>query len=383
MKRILSAALFFSATFSFAQAPQADDGQETPEVEGSATILPSNSDPEPEVQMQRGRSTHNVSRGDTLWDLSQKYLGSPWYWPKVWSYNPEIANPHWIYPGNQVRFVQSGEDAPTQVEVGAPPAIEALDLSDRVTVTGKLGYVPKNTIALQATGFVTAKEVEEAGRIIGSNGENDFLSYPSDLYIEFASKGRVRVGETFTIFKGMGPVNHPSTDALVGYLTKIVGAARAVAVAPNGVVTMQIVKQFDTIGRGDLIGPSGESLLHQLAPRRNDREIKDGVVVASTTPFLSQFGEHNILVVDKGSEHGVKEGNLFSVIRQHDPSLTESMFSPSTVDTRFPEETVGTCMAFEVKSRATTCLMVASMREAVRGDRLEMRIGGQTRTVRR
>ena len=59
--------------------------------------------------------THSVTRGDTLWDLSQRYLGSPWYWPKVWSYNPEIANPHWIYPGNQVRFFPAGEEVPSRV----------------------------------------------------------------------------------------------------------------------------------------------------------------------------------------------------------------------------------------------------------------------------
>ena len=64
---------------------------------------------------------HSVVKGDTLWDLSQRYLGSPWYWPKVWSYNPEIANPHWIYPGNRVRFFRSGEEVPAEVEVASEP----------------------------------------------------------------------------------------------------------------------------------------------------------------------------------------------------------------------------------------------------------------------
>src|SRR6476661_5543146 len=64
---------------------------------------------------------HTVQKGDTLWDLSQQYLGSPWYWPKVWSYNPEIANPHWIYPGNKVRFFPAGEEVPSRVEVGNAP----------------------------------------------------------------------------------------------------------------------------------------------------------------------------------------------------------------------------------------------------------------------
>ncbi|HEY0095978.1 MAG TPA: LysM peptidoglycan-binding domain-containing protein, partial [Archangium sp.] len=64
---------------------------------------------------------HTVERGDTLWDLSSKYLGTPWYWPKVWSFNPQIANPHWIYPGNQVRFFAGGEEVPSRVETGTGP----------------------------------------------------------------------------------------------------------------------------------------------------------------------------------------------------------------------------------------------------------------------
>src|SRR5258708_38922059 len=91
--------------------------------EGSQTAKPS----------EGGAGTqHTVQKGDTLWDLSQRYLGSPWYWPKVWSYNPEIANPHWIYPGNVVRFSATGEEVPTQVETGNEPGSnpEAPDISE-------------------------------------------------------------------------------------------------------------------------------------------------------------------------------------------------------------------------------------------------------------
>jgi len=58
--------------------------------------------PEEVSPTQGGRTQleeeHTVVPGDTLWDLCAKYLNNPWYWPRVWSYNPEISNPHWIYP---------------------------------------------------------------------------------------------------------------------------------------------------------------------------------------------------------------------------------------------------------------------------------------------
>src|SRR6267142_3355251 len=64
---------------------------------------------------------YTIQKGDTLWDLSQKFLNNPWYWPKIWSLNPSIENPHWIYPGNKLRIVpgEGGAQAPAQVE--APP----------------------------------------------------------------------------------------------------------------------------------------------------------------------------------------------------------------------------------------------------------------------
>src|SRR5512145_88127 len=60
--------------------------------------------------------TYTVRPGDTLWDLAGRFLNNPWYWPKVWSYNPEITNPHWIDPGQLLRFFPSAEEVPTRVE---------------------------------------------------------------------------------------------------------------------------------------------------------------------------------------------------------------------------------------------------------------------------
>src|SRR5205085_9844333 len=68
---------------------------------------------------------HVVRKGDTLWDICFYYFNDPWQWPKVWSYNPQITNPHWIYPGDLVRLVPRGmmtEPAPpTDVESAPPP----------------------------------------------------------------------------------------------------------------------------------------------------------------------------------------------------------------------------------------------------------------------
>src|SRR5690348_2829889 len=70
---------------------------------------------------------YTIIKGDTLWDLSQKFLNNPWYWPKIWSLNPGIENPHWIYPGNKLRIVpgEGGAQAPAQVQGQPEQGVDA------------------------------------------------------------------------------------------------------------------------------------------------------------------------------------------------------------------------------------------------------------------
>src|SRR6185312_5930518 len=100
---------------------------------------------------------HQVKRGDTLWDLCNGYFQNPWMWPKVWSYNPQIQNPHWIYPGDQVRLR-------TDTPAGAPDQQSSLVLgqnrSRQLPIGGSNSFinrrplVPRDTIFLRSAGYI-------------------------------------------------------------------------------------------------------------------------------------------------------------------------------------------------------------------------------------
>ncbi len=328
-------------------------------------------------------SEHRVEKGDTLWDLSHKYLGSPWYWPKVWSYNPEIANPHWIYPGNSVRFFNGGGEGPSRVEVGVAPTElpdldegEMVEEGDRVHVDGQIGYVPKKAITLTGTGFVTAREIEEGGTIVGSFFEGEMLGERQPIYVTFSNKRQPKLGELFVIYRNVGEVTHPYTKDFIGYQTRILGQGKITRVEKGPIATGVIVRAFEVIDRGALIGPSNEPLSHSVTVRPNDREIKNGFVVTPLITYLTITAESQLLVIDKGADDGVKPGNTFVITRQHDGLSQAAFLDPTFVEDEFPREDVGICMAFEVKSKATTCLLTSTIREIVRGDRVEMRQSG-------
>lgn len=351
---------------------QSDEDDVSP-GETEADVAPDEGD---HVRMQPSGAghVHTVVPGDTLWDLSQQYLGSAWYWPKVWSYNPEIANPHWIYPGNRVRFLPSGEEVPMQVEAGETPSEPSPGGPEEtgVQATGKIGYTPTGTHRLLLQGFVTGRELEEAGEIAGSFSEALMLSYPDNLYIRFRKRTAVRIGSEYVIFKTIKRVDHPTKGGTAGYLTHFLGRAKVVAAGPE-IVTAQITDTWDEIHRGDLIGPANEDLRLKVSQRPNDKAL-EGVVLEMMVPFLTLVGEHQLVLVDRGSGDGVQVGNTFTVVRQQD--LGGTLMDPKGAqDRRWPEESIATCMVVDVKDRASTCLMTRSIREVVRGDRVLMKAG--------
>ena len=65
-------------------------------------------EPQKEVQLETG-FYYTVKKGDTLWDISQRFNDTPWQWPELWKENKQLPNPHWIYPGERIRLYLKGE----------------------------------------------------------------------------------------------------------------------------------------------------------------------------------------------------------------------------------------------------------------------------------
>jgi hypothetical protein len=341
--------------------------------------------------------TYTVKPGDTLWDLSGRFLNNPWYWPKVWSYNPEIANPHWIYPGNLIKFYPSGEEAPTRVEPvtpaaapvlaeeGAPTAPKELeDLSvgtiakaeqlgedDAVAVVGpyKVGQAPRRGGSVRRDNFVTRRVLEDSGVISAAFEEKLLLTSGDKIYAKFRDPTPVKVGETYAIFRNEGPVRHPVTGEVFGYKTVILGSARVTALGDR-VATLVVKASYDTIERGDLLGPWIDKILRPVAVRPNQASL-DGVILALHPSILSAGGEYDVVYVDKGRDDGVEEGNTFEVVRSGD--LYGQPPDRPVRDTALPREVVGSLVVFDVKDHASSALVRRSIFELMVGDRLEMR----------
>ena len=335
--------------------------------------------PEPEEATEREPETppqisenHVVQPGDTLWDLCNKYLNSPWYWPKIWSYNPQITNPHWIYPGNELRFYPADENVPTPVAVSR--AIEGIEEED-LTIPGELdeeelvktvgsievGRTAPNSVWTTRVGYISAQGLAVAGRVSNAESEAVLLSDFDRIYIKM--KTGAKKGDQYAVFRPVRRIEHPVTGEPYGYAVKIVGGVQIIDTTPK-VATGQIAQAFLPVQRGDYVGPWPESFGTRVAPVPNETETR-GYIIDSVTDVLGPLGEHDLVFIDRGRQHGVQRGNTFAVLDRGDRY---------TRDTGgLPNEDVGQLMVLDVQESASTAIVTFGLREFNVGDKIEMR----------
>ncbi|RLB58636.1 MAG: peptidoglycan-binding protein [Deltaproteobacteria bacterium] len=322
---------------------------------------------------------HTVVPGDTLWDLCARYLNNPWYWPRVWSYNPEISNPHWIYPGQVVRFYPTGElpgemlaggemEVPEPVEEEEEPELVPEQM---VQLTGRIVRARTvRSVSILRDAFITSEELDELGTITGSFEEKEYLAQYDKVYVKFKDQGAAQVGKRLVFIRTVKKVFHPITEEFRGYYTRVLGAGQVVAVEGD-IATVVISTSLDPIFRGDRVTPWVAELSKNVAPRRNGVELKGYIMDARVA--ICNLGERHVVFIDQGSEQGVEEGNIFDVVRREDGYMAQGETRRiNTWDKSVPMEILGRIMVVDARPTASTGIVLASLRELRIGDRVLM-----------
>jgi hypothetical protein len=363
-------------------APAAGETQEAPPpaVAGETQAIkpgvlkPPPPGAEPSPTLPPGQD-YTVKKGDTLWDISGTYLSNPWFWPKLWSYNPQINNPHWIYPGNEIRFYPGVEGGPAEVaqapDAGPPPEAVPADQDQEVSVGGQypIGYVPRKAYLAQTGSFITPRELGEAGEITRSWEEKQLLASNDRVYVKFHGEPP-RTGDTLAVFRTTREIRHPATGELFGYLTEIRGTMKVVANTPpltTGVIQVSV----NTIERGDRVGPFVENLYTNVLRKPNDRSM-DGFIVAALVPKLMNIGENRMVFLDKGRRDGVQTGNEFLILERKD-GLDQMGYR---WEPDVPTEIVGRLLVVDAKEIASEAVVVNCIREVEVGDHVAMVASG-------
>lgn len=367
-----------------AEAPAGSQGQRTGGDDGaSAADAADGADGEdgfyyydhvispPGQRPRRGEppANHEVARGDTLWDLTALYLGDPFEWPELWSRNPHITNPHWIYPGDEVRIRddEEGADETDALGVGAGSRGEggegeAREASSPITTAFKL----------RQTAFIDARDLEVSAEVAGAPTERNLLTAGDTLYLDDARGTGLAVGEEYAIYAETREVEHPRTGDVVGAYVKVLGDLEVLALRDGERAVARITSSVDVVERGARVGPL-KRRFHQVEPRPATADVR-GLIV-DTMDFIELVAANHLVILDQGARAGVEVGNPFYVVRRGDGHLgwMGGRDAVGQDDERFPSRIVGEIRVVDVAEDTSLGWVTSAAVEVGVGDHVMMR----------
>lgn len=360
-----------SASAQTAPAP-ADAGASGLKV-GPATIAPHWSKYDYPTSIAEGQSYHVIERGDTLWDLSQRYLGNPYLWPQIWNSNPYVKDAHWIYPGDplvmpKVALISPEAGAPTGPGTGTEEEPGAGEEGGPGAGEGaSVLYPVTEETSIQCSHYVVPEREDEGLYVVGSElGEDKLALAERDvLYLNRGSNGGVKAGDVYSLHHVAYPLRHPVSGKKLGLKVDTTGWGRVVLVTENS-ATLVVEQACADIHAGDYLRPF-ERLNVPLALRRpvSDRLTPpsgkaEGYVV-DIARNADIAGTNDLVTVDLGSQAGVAPGNLLSVYRVMYPSLPT------------PRNVVGELAIVTVRDTTATAKITFSRDTIIAGDQVELR----------
>jgi len=256
---------------------------------------------------------HVVVKGDTLWDISEKFLNTPWKWPELWRLNQEqIRNPHLIYPGDVVYLTwQDGKPMlSTLHSVKLSPEIRA----EAIPTEQAISTVPYTAIApfLRQARVIEDATLTGMPRVLGANDGRVMYSTHDAL---FASAGDPQVSKWQFVRLGR-PLVDPASGVVLGHELDYLGEGKAIE---NGaVMRLKITSAEKEIMERDRLVPAVGVEEINLVPRPPETPI-DARVIRSLQ--LSQgAGRYETLVLNKGADDGLALGHVLALYRPGRPT---------------------------------------------------------------
>lgn len=261
---------------------------------------------------------YTVKKGDTLWDISGRYLKQPWRWPELWGYNKEqVKNPHRIYPGDVIVVDRSGAEPRLRLlgaDDGGRPG-GTVKLSPRVRSESlerdAIPAISPSAIApfLSQPLVADAAELERAPYIVGTDEERVIIGTGDRAYI--SGLGGSPSAEWHIYRPGKALID-PDSGTTLGTEAEFLGNARVIRSAEPA--TVEITRSTKEINTRDRLQPAAEDTTYSYIPHAPTQPI-DGRII-SAYGGVAEIGQYAIAVINKGRADGIEEGHVLAVYRK-------------------------------------------------------------------
>jgi hypothetical protein len=318
---------------------------------------------------------HVVVRGDTLWDISDAYLGTPWVWPSIWTDNRNIENPHRIHPEDRIWItdsemrVVSREEAEAMLNAGPPSDDFPADQIDSVEVTPvdspvEAPFAPAERVTRRVSvrewvGLISAEELDAAASVVARVPRQEMLSQLDQVYIGLG-EGDVKVGDQFDIVRKDARVFDPATNRFLGHHVKTLGWLEVVDVHGETSLATIGLSTEDIWVEDKLLPRRPESI--DITIQNSPEDVSGEIVYFPQRRVV--IGPLDFVYLNRGTLDGLEAGSPLQVVRGG--GLVNEAVRGTLVE--IPKRVVATLLVVDAQPETAVALVAESETDLLVGD---------------
>ena len=306
---------------------------------------------------------YTVQKGDTLWDISARFLTDPWYWPEIWHINPQVANPHLIYPGDVLALTWVEGQPRVVLESGGPvrlsPRVREHPLSEAIHA------IPYDQIRafMSRPDVLAAEQVKGAPYVVRGRDQRLISATGNEIYVRRfdAAANATR----YMIYHVGDELKDPDDGDVLGYQGLYAGKADFRQAGDPA--TLMVVESARETTEGDILLPDAFEVKMDFIPHAPATKI-DGTIMSVTSDQQRTItGEYDVVIINRGTRHGLEPGHVLAIWETGEEVLDKSEHAVSR-KARLPDERTGLCMVFKTYERMSYGLTLKSSREVRAGE---------------
>ncbi len=294
-----------------------------------------------------------VVKGDTLWDISGHFLRDPWLWPEVWYVNPQIANPHLIYPGDVISLVYVDGKPQLRLQRGYP-TVKLSPQARSESLDRAIPTIPLDAIKqfLSQPLVVGEKELEQLPYIVANADEHIVSGAGDRVYVRGIND---ESQSRFNVFRPGDAYKDPDSKEVLGFEALYIGDATAQRFGDPA--TLKLTRTNREAGIGDRLRPIPDAeVMVNFTPRGPEQAV-DGRIIA-VVDGVSQIGQYQIVVLNRGTREGMESGHVLAIYQQGETLKDPVKGGKVTL----PEEHAGLLMVFRTFEKVSYALIMEATR---------------------
>ncbi len=309
---------------------------------------------------------YTVQAGDTLWDISTRFLSTPWRWPDIWHVNPQVKNPHLIYPGDVLVLTYVNGRPQVTLERGRPGAVVRLSPQMRsVPIGDAIPAIPYEVVAafMSRPSVVSAEDLKQRPYVLKLKDDRLVGAAGGELYAR--RLGKAPLGARYNLVHVGAPLKDPGTGEVLGYQGVFTGIGRVEKTGDPArlLITESARESLD----GDLLFAEKLDVPLDFVPHAPKRKLSGRII--SVVDGVSVIGQYQVVAINLGTEDGLEPGHVLSIrqsgekVRDTGPKPASSAWTAAFREgfgrkVRLPTEHAGLFLVFKAYDRLSYGLIV-------------------------